>query len=75
MYFDKVFEFRGLNLGDFRKIPFLELRCKFKQTVIDSEVFVVGGSNESHSGYLKHVEIYSKKTKKWNISAEMSEKL
>ena len=41
MYFDKVFEFRGLNLGDFRKIPFLELRCKFKQTVIDSEVFVV----------------------------------
>ena len=69
-YFEKLIEFDGINSENFCEIPFLELRREFRKTVINSEIFLVGGCNLSHLGYLDHIEIYSKKTKKWRLSTK-----
>ena len=69
-FFDKLFEFKGLKSENYKEISFLEPIKEFKLAVIDPEVFLVGGCDLSHRGYLRHIQIYSKKTKKWRISAE-----
>ena len=70
LYFDEIFEFQGLNFDNFRKIPFPIQRTKFKKTENASEVFLVGGG-DIKVNHLKHIEIYSKNTNKWRLSAEM----
>ena len=74
-HFDKLFEFKGLKSESYKEISFLEPTKEFKLAVIDPEVFLVGGCDLSHRGYLRHIKIYSKKTKKWRISAEWQKSL
>ena len=72
--FEGMCHFNGFNFNRFQNICFLEPRREFKIAVINSQIFIVGGINNSYRGYLDYAEIYSKKTKTWKVSAKWPRK-